>query len=181
MSPKNSSRSFLNHFTNLLPQKRVRKFHFGWIVLVLVFTFGATQFFSLVGVWASRAKPAAEKNAPSRLSENVSVRAADRNTSTLKLSDGHDVLTSYVGTSKSRQALSQNEAGPLALAAADFDEDGIPDLVSGYAATIGLITIDRGNTDTIHYNSNKTDAPFLSPGPYLRSPSSTGFHGYGRF
>jgi hypothetical protein len=138
MSPKDSSRSFLNHLTNLLPQKRVRKFHFRWIVLAFVFTFGTTQFISIVGVWASRAKPAAEKNAPSRLSEEVSVRAADRNNSTLKLSDGRDVLTSYVGMSKSREALSQNQAGPLALAAADFDEDGIQDLVSGYAATVGF-------------------------------------------
>ena len=181
MSPKNSSRSFLNRLANLLPQKRVRKFHFRWIALAVVFTFATTQFISIVGVWASRAKPAAEKNAQSRLSEEVSVRAADRNNSVLKLSDGRDVLTSYVGTSKSREALSQNQAAPLALAAADFDEDGIPDLVSGYAATVGLITIDPGNAEALNYNSNTTDAPFISPARAVEVPVQPDFMVTGDF
>lgn len=180
MSPKNSSRRLTSHYTNLLPQKRVRNFHPGWIVIVLVLTFGAAQFVSLVGVWASRAKAAAEKTAPSHLSEGVSVRAVDRNNSALKLGDGRDLLTSYVGTSKSQEALA-NHAVPLALAAADFDEDGIPDLVSGYAATIGLITIDRGNTDTLSYNTNKADGPFLSTARIFEVGVQPDFLGTGDF
>jgi FG-GAP-like repeat len=162
-SSKNFSRRFAGRLTHLLRQERVGRFHPGWIVLLLALAFGSTQFVSLVRVLASRSKPAAEKTAPSRLSDSVSLRAADRNTSALKLSDGHEVLTSYVGAAKSKEALDQNQARPLALAAADFDEDGIPDLVSGYAAFTGVITIDRGNADTLYHNSSATEAPFLSP------------------
>jgi hypothetical protein len=180
MPPSNVSRSFANQLTSLLWQKRVRKLRLGWIVLFLAFALSATQFVSLVRVWAFRATPAAEKSTPSRLSEGISVRA-DRGNSALRLSDGRDVLTSYVGTSKSQQVLEQNQAGPLALAAADFDEDGIPDLVSGYAATTGLITIDRGNPDTLYRNSNTTAAPFLSTARIFEAGLRPDFIGVGDF
>src|SRR5438067_131247 len=65
-----------------------------------------------------------------RLSDAVSVRAAGRGNPTINLSDGRDVLTSYVGPPELRVALEQNLAVPLSLASADFDEDGVPDLVS---------------------------------------------------
>ncbi|MEK6283137.1 MAG: InlB B-repeat-containing protein [Acidobacteriota bacterium] len=181
MSPKNSSRGFANHYANLLRQIRVRRFHPGWLVLVLVLTFGATQFVSLVGAWASRGKPAAEKPAPSRLSESVSVRAADRNTSAVKLRDGRDVLTSYVGTAKFQQALTQNQAGSLSLATADFDEDGVPDLVRGYGDTVGFITIDRGSTDTLYQNKNKAESPFHSPARIFEVGVQPDFMGTGDF
>jgi hypothetical protein len=65
-------------------------------------------------------------------------------------------------------------ARPLSLASADFDEDGVPDLISGYAhAAGGILSLNRGNVDSIYPNAPEaalrrangadTDAPFLSP------------------
>jgi len=47
--------------------------------------------------------------------------------------------------------LAQDAASGRALASADFDEDGVPDLVSSYAG--GIVTIQRGNIDAIYPNS----------------------------
>jgi hypothetical protein len=50
-----------------------------------------------------------------------------------------------------KRALTENQAQPRSLASADFDEDGVPDLVSGYAyAGRGIVTIHRGNVDSIY-------------------------------
>ena len=89
-----------------------------------------------------------------RLSETISIHAAGRGNPTINLSDGHDLLTSYVGPDELRQALERNLAEPLSLASADFDEDGVPDLISGYAYNgRGIITLLRGNVDSICPNA----------------------------
>src|SRR5207247_3144243 len=89
-----------------------------------------------------------------RLSETVSIHAAGRGNPTINLSDGHDLLTSYVGPDELRQALEENLAEPLSLASADFDEDGVPDLISGYALNgRGIITLLRGNVYSIYPNT----------------------------
>src|SRR5207302_893242 len=109
-----------------------------------------------------------------RLSETISVHAAGRGNPTINLSDGRDLLTSYVGPEELRSVLEQNQAEPLSLASADFDEDGVPDLVSGYSYNgQGIVTLLRGNVDSIYPNAPEakqsktngtfTDAPFLSP------------------
>src|SRR3989442_7139836 len=68
----------------------------------------------------------------------------------LKL-NGHSNPTVYLGAAKLTRALEQNLAQPLALAAGDFDEDGLPDLVSGYrSAGDGLLTLPRGNIAAIY-------------------------------
>ena len=80
---------------------------------------------------------------------------------------------SYAGSTPHRELLEAGQARPAALAAADFDEDGMPDLVSGYGATPdgGLLTLQRGNVDALFPNDPAarkrkaegtfTDAPFL--------------------
>jgi hypothetical protein len=83
-------------------------------------------------------------------------------------------------------------ARPLALASADFDEDGVPDVVGGYsAAGGGLLTFNRGNADTIHPNTPEaqrrkaegvfTDSPFLSPGKAFELAEPPYYLGAGDF
>jgi hypothetical protein len=89
-------------------------------------------------------------------------------------------------------ALEQNRAEARSLASADFDEDGVPDLVSGYAGPDGgIVTIHRGNVDSIYPNAPEakqrkaegtfTDAPFLSPALVFSVPEAVDFVGAGDF
>jgi CSLREA domain-containing protein len=127
-----------------------------------------------------------------RLSESVNVRAAGRGNPTIKLSDGREVLTAYVGSPELQEALEQNKAQPLSLASADFDEDGVPDLISGYQYNgRGIVTLLRGNVDSIYPNAPEaqqrrasgtlTNAPFLSPARVFEAPIAADFIGAGDF
>jgi hypothetical protein len=64
-------------------------------------------------------------------------------------------------------AVNPAQSGPAAtgltsraLASADFDEDGMPDLVTGYAitGTGGTVSIQRGNVDAVYPNSPEAKA-----------------------
>jgi hypothetical protein len=56
----------------------------------------------------------------------------------------------YVGSTKLLQLLNDNQGRPLSIASVDLDEDGVPDIVSGYAgAGDNLITVQRGDVDSI--------------------------------
>lgn len=127
-----------------------------------------------------------------RLSQTVSVHAGGRGNPSINLSDGREVLTSYSGPAALAQALQRNEAEPLALVSADFDEDGVPDLICGYAhSSSGIITLLRGNVDSICPDSPDakrrkstgefTDAPFLSPAFVFVVPAPAEFIGAGDF
>src|SRR5688572_4576093 len=143
----------------------------GMIVILLTLPFLVT------GLQQSlrRTQPADRKTQePARLSDTVSVEASGRGNPTINLSDGHRLLTSYIGPEKLCLALEQNQAEPLSLASADFDEDGVPDLVSGYGYQgRGIVSLLRGDVDSIFPNAPEaqrrkasgtfTDAPFLSP------------------
>jgi hypothetical protein len=170
-------------------------FQRGPIALVTILTLCLLPFLvhALVKTGTGNTQPADRQPARlARLSETVSVHAAGRGNPTINLSDGHDVLTSYVGPQELRVALEQNQAEPLSLASADFDEDGVPDLVSGYAYNgQGIVTLLRGNVDSIYPNAPEaqrrkangtfTDAPFLSPSRAFAAPVAADFIGAGDF
>ena len=59
----------------------------------------------------------------------------------------------------------EGSAPAIALAAADFDSDGVPDLVT--ADRNGLVRFRRGNPDTIYPNSPEAKAHFASNGGEL--------------
>src|SRR3989442_11382 len=104
--PKSFTRWVTAEFNHPRKQKRSRQFHSRWLYLLLVVGFLTTQFVFLARAWAfNRTKPAAEKPAPSRFSKQVSVRAADRSTSALKLGNGRDVLSYYAGPPQSQEIL----------------------------------------------------------------------------
>ena len=130
--------------------------------------------------------------APARLSETISVHAQGRGNPSINLGDGHELLTDYIGPEELRSALEQNFAEPLSMTSADFDEDGVPDLVSGYGYNgQGIVTLLRGNVDAIYPNAPEakqrrangtfTDAPFLSPARVFGGPEPADFIGAGDF
>lgn len=79
------------------------------------------------------------------------------------------------GVEGSVQAVATGRGTPVALAAADFDEDGVPDLLSGYDAQgAGVVTLHRGNVDSIYPNTpaarERKRAGHFTAGPFLPSP-----------
>ena len=90
-------------------------------------------------------------------------RAAERIAPQLNLARGYRLPATYSGPADLTHALQSNQARPLTLAAADFDEDGAPDLVSGYATESGgLLTVQRGNGDALYPRSPPRATPLVS-------------------
>src|SRR4030095_15690650 len=87
---------------------------------------------------------------PATLGTEVTVRAAGRGNPWINLSDGRDLATSRMEAGAPLlQAADRSDATPAALASGDFDGDGAPDLVAGYAAEgdRGMTILHRGNID----------------------------------
>jgi len=111
----------------------------------------------------------------------VTIRATGRGAPHLFLRDGQKVATNNVGDWPPSPAV------PLALASADFDEDGMPDLASGYAAPngAGVIAIHRGNIDALWpYGKaprNSEPPAFLPDARVFALPEAPDFLGAGDF
>src|SRR5262245_2981302 len=89
------------------------------------------------------------------LGRAITARAEGRGNPWVTLRDGSSVPGQYQGASKLTQQLQENGLRPLSLGSADFDEDGVPDLVAGYAGTKnGLISVQRGDIDTVFPNTS---------------------------
>jgi len=108
------------------------------------------------------------------------------------MTDGHDLVTAYDGADERVGALAKSDAEPVSLAAADFDEDGMPDLVTGYALPSGgMLTLHRGNVDSVYPTTEGarrrkaegtfSDVPFLSPGHTVDVDSAPDFIETGDF
>src|SRR6185503_5516460 len=141
---------------------------------------------------ADKAKPNLQLLRAARLSDTVSVRSTVRPTPSINFSDGRDLVTDYDRADRARIALEDNTASPAALASADFDKDGAPDLICAYGAPGGgIIALHKGNLDSIYPNSPQanqrtpggtfTDAPFLSPARAFELPQPPDFVGEGDF
>src|SRR6476660_1731667 len=92
----------------------------------------------------------ASKNAPLSANQKgqVTVWAAGRGKPFLNLKDGLDMPVKYAGQSALATALQNGAAQARTLASADFDHNGTPDVVAGYAFNGGgMITVQRGNPD----------------------------------
>ena len=99
--------------------------------------------------------PGAEiRSGPAHLSDSTTFQAPSSSTKWINLASGRDLITDFWGPGYLRLELLQPDTRPVALASGDFNEDGIPDLVSGYAgAQGGLLTLHLGNADAIYPNS----------------------------
>jgi uncharacterized repeat protein (TIGR01451 family)/CSLREA domain-containing protein len=122
----------------------------------------------------------------------VAVEAAGRGNPWINLRDGVALPAAYDGPGAAVQAMADGQAQPLSLAAADFDEDGVPDLVAGYAGPEGgLLALYRGNVDSLYPRSPEaqarreagtfTDAAFLTPARVFEAPAAPDFLAAGDF
>ena len=122
----------------------------------------------------------------------VVVQAAGRGNPYINFEDGIELRANYEGDTELQILLRSNGAEPRALASGDFDEDGVPDLVCGYArADGGVITLHHGNIDSIYPNSPDArrrkadgvfvDSPFISPARVFETPTAADFVGVGDF
>jgi len=142
-----------------------------------------------VGSMGTARRPEIER---ARMSDQITIHATGRGNPYINLSDGHELITPYSGPAALTSLLEGNDARPLSLCSADFDEDGVPDLISGYAGPNGgIVTLLRGNVDSIYPNAPEaqqrraegtfTDAPFLSPAFVFSVPEAADFIGAGDF
>lgn len=105
----------------------------------------------------------------------------------IKLREGVELLTTYVGATELAEVLEERLALPLGLAVGDFDEDGAPDVVSGYvAASGGILAIHRGvgPLSVVSGQRQKTTdnvLPFLPQAQVFAVPESPDFLGAGDF
>jgi hypothetical protein len=83
-----------------------------------------------------------------RAKESVTVHAAGRGKPFLNFQDGREMSVKYRGDQAAVAALQSGGAQARALASADFDRNGTPDVVAGYSFNGGgIITLQRGNPD----------------------------------
>src|SRR5580693_8366412 len=69
----------------------------------------------------------------------------------VEVRDARPVNTRYHGDARAAQVLASGSTRSLSLATADFDEDGMPDLVVGHVTSTGagIIALHRGNVDAL--------------------------------
>ena len=132
--------------------------------------------------------------APSRRSSRgpVLIQASGRGNPYINFRDGRAISSNFSGAVRVVSARSHPATVGLALASADFDEDGTPDLVASYETVDGgLLSLHFGNVDAIHPNAldakrrrsegTFTDAPFLPEARLFETPEQPDFIGAGDF
>jgi uncharacterized repeat protein (TIGR01451 family) len=133
------------------------------IALISVFAAGLSliAFISVRNTSAFGVAPSAQESNEVRgfLGASTSAQGAGRGNPWISLSDGLTLPAQYQGSSRLVQQLNDNQIRPLSVASADFDEDGVADLVTGYAGTTeGVISVHRGDADAIFTNTSEAIA-----------------------
>ena len=107
----------------------------------------------------------------------VSIRADGRGSPWLNLRDGAILPVHYDGSQRSPAG-----AKPTSIVVDDFDADGMPDLVTGYAeGPTGLLVLQQGNPAAIFpHLSTGTTAPFFPEARVVETPVAPDFLVRGR-
>jgi CSLREA domain-containing protein len=110
----------------------------------------------------------------------------------VNLRDGRKLQSNYQGAPALAAKLLANQAQPLSLATADMDEDGVPDLICGYAdgqrdgQSAGIVTTQRGDVNAVwpsHKEAGNSEpaAAFLPDVRVLALPVAPDFLAAGDF
>src|SRR5262245_11068271 len=111
----------------------------------------------------------------------------------VRLASPRPLPASFLGASRGAAAMRQGRMPAEALASADFDEDGMPDLVVAHrgADGSGAIALYRGNADAVYPNEPEArrrrasgtfvDAPFLADATVFDTPEGGALLGAGDF
>ncbi len=127
-----------------------------------------------------------------RWSDVPQISASERGNPWINLSDGKEILTDYSGAANLQANFGYKNSHAISLVTADFDEDGMPDIIAGYAvAQSGAAVLMRGNVDAVYPNSPEakerklkkefTDASFLGPAQLFTLPVTPDFLAAGDF
>jgi hypothetical protein len=84
---------------------------------------------------AAGVAPPSQADLQGLLGSLVTARAAGRGNPWVSFRDGLSAPAQYQGPSNLVQQLTEDQTHALSIGSADFDEDGIPDLVAGYSGT----------------------------------------------
>jgi len=131
--------------------------------------FGAVALVSLLCLAGTAADPASQKDSQVPA---VAIQVEGRGSPWLSLRDGFDLPVQFA---KGQRAPAGGQ--PTALAADDFDADGMPDLVTGHAeGEAGLLVLQRGNPAAIfpHLSTGAT-APFFPSALVVETPAAPDF------
>ena len=126
-----------------------------------IIIFAAIAITALAGGIVSRVVKSAGAKPPiiQPTSNKITLSNSSTNQAFIKLSDARQLGNQAEATGE------QLSGQPLALASADFDEDGTPDLISSFGdAANGIIKFYRGNAEAIYPSSTtdpKTTLPFF--------------------
>lgn len=107
-------------------------------------------------------------------SDNIHIFASQRGNPWINLGDGKEIKVAIDGPRELIAGIDSGNARSLSAATADFDEDGMPDLVTGSKiGSTGAISLLRGNVDSVFPNTAEaqdrlakgvfTSASFLGP------------------
>ncbi len=143
------------------------------------------------GQYIRTEKAASNYKPTTRLSDSVAVNAAKRGNPWINAQDGREILSEIDGPSDLISELKGN-SDSISVVTADFDEDGMPDIVTGHpTGETGAAIFYSGNIDAVYPNSPEakeraekgalTSVPFMGPARAVKLQSVPDFMAAGDF